>query len=215
MIYDIPLRHQQALDPSALTTIQTTLHAIEQAIGDCRNAGVQPDTDPAVVLLARHLAVVSTNRAPDEVLRSACLRRIEGLRRFPTLLALAIGGVEYEPVAKARFHLDGRKAMRALADALELAQDDYVVSSREGEPSSAGEVSLLTPDFAVSLTIGGVRQGREVLYQATRVGIDTGQRRFAPIAELLAPSRFAARLRRELSLRELSTVEPRRSLLPA
>lgn len=61
MNFDTVHRHQQALDPSALTTIRTTLHAIEQGISDCRNAGVDPDTDPAVVLLARHLAVVSSN----------------------------------------------------------------------------------------------------------------------------------------------------------
>ena len=57
MIYDVPFRHQQALNPSGLPTITTTLRAIEKAVEDCRNAGVDPDSDPAVVLLARHMAV--------------------------------------------------------------------------------------------------------------------------------------------------------------
>ena len=39
MNYDVAMRHQQALDPSALTTMAATLHAIGAAITDCRNAG--------------------------------------------------------------------------------------------------------------------------------------------------------------------------------
>ena len=92
MNFDTAHRHQQALDPSALTTIRTTLHAIEQGIIDCRNAGVDPDTDPAVVLLARHLAIVSSNRASDAVLGAACRHRLDEIRRFPALRGAARPG---------------------------------------------------------------------------------------------------------------------------
>lgn len=44
MIYDVPFRYQQALDPSALTNVLTTLHAITKGVEDCRHAGVDPNS---------------------------------------------------------------------------------------------------------------------------------------------------------------------------
>lgn len=214
MIYDVPFRHQQALDPSALTTIHTTLHAIEKAIVDCRNAGVHPDTDPSVVLLVRHLAGVSTNKAPDAVLQAACSRRIEELRRFPTLLALAIRGVEYDPAAKERFHQDGRKALRRLAAELALVADTFTIRSDEGAVWTAGDVVLRAPGLNVSLSIGGARLGREIAYRRSGATDDFAQTRYATIAELLKPDRFAARLCRDLAL-PAPAEAPAKTLLPA
>lgn len=51
MSYDVAFRFQQALDPSALTTIPGALHGITAAIDDCRRAGKATDSDPAVLLL--------------------------------------------------------------------------------------------------------------------------------------------------------------------
>lgn len=115
-----------------MPTITTTVRTIEKVVEDCRDAGADPDSDPAAVLLARHMAVVSTNRRPRAVLRQACNRRLEDLTRFPTLLALAIRGVEYDVVAKACFHLDATAAMAALADVLELAAGTFEVVSIQG-----------------------------------------------------------------------------------
>lgn len=39
MSLDNALRFQHALEPSALTTLPTALHALYAAIEDCRNAG--------------------------------------------------------------------------------------------------------------------------------------------------------------------------------
>ncbi|EJU09316.1 hypothetical protein LH128_15771, partial [Sphingomonas sp. LH128] len=58
MTYDVPFRHMQAIDPSSLTTVTATLHALNRAMEDCRIAGVDPDHDPAIALLARHFAAV-------------------------------------------------------------------------------------------------------------------------------------------------------------
>ena len=62
MSFDVAFRHQQALDPSALITIGTTLHALSKAMEDCRNAGVDAENDPAVVMLARHFSSVCATR---------------------------------------------------------------------------------------------------------------------------------------------------------
>ena len=197
MIYDVPFRHQQALDPSGLTTVIATLHAIEKAVEDCRNASVDPNSDPAVVLLARHMAVVSTNRAPRAVLRHACTRRLKELTRFPTLLALAIRGVEYDAVAKERFHLDATVAMKALAEALGLTAGTFEVVSIQGGRDQSGQVLLAAERIAVTVAIGRRHEGREVSYRAVGEGSDAPNR-YAPMSELLRPDRLAARLQRDL-----------------
>ena len=97
MFYDVPYRHQQAVDPAALSTIAITLQAMTKALDDCRNAGVDPNTDPAMVLLARHMATVSTNRAPRSVLRHACDKRLQSLKRYPALLAEATTSLSGTP----------------------------------------------------------------------------------------------------------------------
>lgn len=77
MPYDVALRHQQALDPSALTIIVAGVHAVVAAIDDCRNADRDPDTDPAIILLARHLGrIAETLPIGDDVLRRMCAERI-------------------------------------------------------------------------------------------------------------------------------------------
>ena len=93
MTYDVAFRHQQALHPSALTTMAATLHAIGAAITDCRNAGKDAETDPAVVLLARHLGTVCAAMPADAELRRRSLDAIADLRRFPALRTLAVRGV--------------------------------------------------------------------------------------------------------------------------
>lgn len=207
-MYDVPIRYEQALDPSALTTIRATMHAMEKAIEDCRNAGVCADTDPAVVLLARHMATVSANRRDDDTLRFACKRRLDDLRHFPTILALALRGVGFDAVAKDRFHEHGHKAMHDLAKALDLHEADYEVRSWRGDISVSGTVFLVAEDFVVALAIGGVREGRELTYRAVRSGVRHGRDHHAQILLLVRPERFAARLRRDLSLAQPPAAEP-------
>ena len=207
-MYDVPIRYEQALDPSTLTNIRTTLHAMERALEDCRNAGVCPDTDPAVVLLARHMATVSTNQSDDDTLRFACNRRLEKLRHFPTILALALRGVAFDAVAKDRFHADGQTRMHGLAAAMALPKGSYEVRSWLGDISISGTVFLVTDDFVVALAIGGIREGRELTYRAIHGGMRHGRDHYAQILLLVRPDRFAARLRRDLDLGPAPTTEP-------
>lgn len=217
MIYDVPFRHQQALDPSALTNVLTTLHALNKGVEDCRNAGVDPNSDPAITLLVRHMSHIASNTAAEPVLRSACERRVEELRRFPALLALSIRGVEYDQAAKERFHVDGRKAMRNLAAALGLTESDFEVTSRPGDPSISGDVILRSADLEVAISIGALHEGHEVRYLARHGAAARDRVRYASLHELLRPERFAARLGRDLQL--ASTVpagaEPVSALIPA
>lgn len=200
MTYDVPFRHMQAIDPSSLTTITATLHAINRAMEDCRIAGVDPDHDPAIALLARHFATVTANRADDDSLRFACSRRIAELERFPALLTLAVRGVAHDRVAKERFHADGRKAMKALALEIGLAPGSYTISSTPSDPAIAGYVALSSDDISIMLSVGPLHEGNEVQYFAKR-GPAAGQKlRFAPMRDFVRRARFAARIRRDLRL---------------
>jgi hypothetical protein len=200
MIFDVATRHQLALDPSALTSISVTLVAMLRAIEDCRNAGVAPDSDPAVVLLARHMATISDNRAPRTVLQAACRRKLADIARFPTLLALAARGVEYDSIAKDRFHAEGRAALSALADTLAIDPGNYELTAIVGDRSESGCLRLATASFVILLRIGGTYQHREVLYRAVRDGRETAPNHHAPIRALLTPKLFAERLYHDLAL---------------
>lgn len=202
MSYDVAFRHNQALDPSALIKIGTALHAIQAAIADCRNAGVDFETDPAVILLARHLGTLCGTFAPDAELRRECMTQIADLRSRPVLKTLAYRGVAHDDPAKRLFHSEGRAAMRRLADALELDEGRFDIRSAKGGPAVSGEVTLHGEDIWVQLSLGIFGPDREVCFR--RVGgrnDHVGDRNlWASIRELMEPDRFAARIRRELRL---------------
>jgi hypothetical protein len=202
MPYDVAFRHQQALDPSALSTIATALHAIQAAITDCRNSGKDLEHDPAIVLLARHLGTVCTSRPEDTALRRACMDQIAEIRRHPTLVTLAYRGVSYDEPAKRAFHTEGRAAMRRLADALQLEDSKFDIRSNSAGPACSGEITLHGEEAWVQLSLGCFGPDREVMYRRVRGRSDhIGDRnRFASVRALLAPDRLADRLRRELSL---------------
>lgn len=202
MHYDVAMRHQQALDPSALTTIAATLHAISAAITDCRNAGKDSEADPAVILLARHLSSVCEQAADDMALRRTCMDQVAEIRRHPVLRNLAYRGVSFDEAAKRVFHIEARSAMRRLAEALELRDGSYDVRSNKGGPAVSGEITLHGEEVWVRLSLGVFGPGNEVAFRQVRGRDDhCGDRnRWASVNELLAPDRFAARLRRELRL---------------
>ena len=202
MSYDVDFRHKQALDPSALITIGTTLHAIQAAITDCRNAGVDYESDPGVILLARHLGVVCSERGADALLRRACMDRISELRRQPVLKTLAYRGVSHDEPAKRLFHAEGRRAMRRLADALGLDEGTFDIRSAKGGPAVSGEVTLHGTDIWVQLSLGIFGPDREVCFRKVCGRHDhLGDRNmWASVRELMEPERFACRIRRELHL---------------
>lgn len=78
---DTIYRHQQALDPSALTIIAGAAHAVSAAIADCHAVGRNPDADAAVILLARQLGrIADAVPSSDEALRRRCVETITTLR---------------------------------------------------------------------------------------------------------------------------------------
>ncbi|ASY46579.1 hypothetical protein CJD35_19065 (plasmid) [Sphingobium xenophagum] len=202
MSYDVAFRHQQALDPSALSSVTTTLHAIGAAITDCRNAGKDAEIDPAVILLIRHLSQVCEARPPSTLLRRECLDAIAEIRRHPVLKTLAYRGVAYDEPAKRLFHSEGRIAVRRLAEALGLAEGSFDVRSNKGGVAVSGEITLHGEDIWVQLSLGLMGPDREILYRRVHGRSDhIGERNhYASIRDLMAPDRFARKIRRDLNL---------------
>ncbi|MET0374656.1 MAG: hypothetical protein ABW128_10415 [Rhizorhabdus sp.] len=199
MFYDVAFRHGQALDPSALSSIGTSIHALTRAIDDCRRAGTSIETDPGVVLLARHLGHVATaDRPTDMELRRSCLDAIAAIRRQPALPALAVRGVANDPVAKATFHAEAKRALRRLAEALGLEESSFQIHSNQGSPASSGDITLEADELSIEVALWPMCEGREVAFRRHR-----RPNQWASVHELVAPARFAARIRRELGLSRL------------
>lgn len=203
MSYDIAFRHQQALDTSALTTLLGALHGLQAAIEDTRRAGKQADSDPAVILLARHLGAIANSQGDsDSTLRHQCMSVISDLRRKPVLVTLAYRGVAYDPDAKKLFHAEARRALVALADALGYERSDYDVRSNAGGPAVSGEVTMHSSELYVQISCGGFSHNGEVLFRRCNGRRDySGERNnYAGIREITSPGAFAARLCKELRL---------------
>ncbi|WP_323810720.1 hypothetical protein [Sphingobium baderi] len=211
MSYDVAFRYQLALEPGALTTIGATLHALQAAIADCRNAGLMIESDPAVILLARHLSTLCADRADDAELRHACAAQIAELRSRPMLKTLALRGVAYDEPAKRLFHSEGRSAMRRLAEALGLNDGSFDVRSNKAGPAVSGEVTLHGETIWVQMSLGPFGSDRAICFRKVQGRQDhIGERNhWAAVPELLEPDRFAARIRRDLRLPLPTPAQPR------
>lgn len=92
--------------------------------------------------------------------------------------------------------------MRALADALGLAEDSYDIRSNRGGIAVSGEVILHGVSIYVQLSLGAMGFSREVMFRkvAGRKDYVGDRNNWASVDELVQPVRFAARIRRELHL---------------
>ncbi len=212
MSYDVSLRFQQALDPSALTTLAGGLNALVQAIDECQRNRADPERDPAALLLARHLGDIAVENRPSQAeLRRACIEAVGAVVRTPLLVTLARRGVSYDNDAKDAFHREGRKAMTRLATALRLQRGQFQVRSNMAGIAVSGEIILHSDEVYVQLSIGGMGPGREVMFRrvAGRKDYCGDRNHWGDIAELMAPDTFAARIRRELHLSDPDTAPAR------
>ena len=205
MSYDLDFRFRRALNPEALTTIQSALTAVEDAIRDARGAGAgagaDPERDPAVTLLARHVGRVaqgqdvSDHQAIDQSLRDACMARVVALRAKPALVVLARRGVGYDPEARQAFNREAARHLRLLADAIGERDRSRIDISRH---VGGAELTLETPSLWVRIATDEAVPGREVTYRRNDL---RGERpRYADKAVLVDLDRFARSLARELGL---------------
>jgi hypothetical protein len=203
MSYDTAFRFQQAVDPSAISTLSSAIHCLTAAIDDCRRSGNAAETDPAVLMLARHLgSVAGANGRIDSALRQDCMEAISDLRRKPMLVTLAYRGVAYDAEAKKAFHSEARKALSRLADSLGYERGDFDIRSNPGGIAVSGDVILHSDELYVTVSCGGYSHNGEIMYRRCNGRRDyTGDRNhYAGIREITNPGVFAAKLCRDLGL---------------
>ena len=206
--YDLDYRFRRALSPDGLTTVETCVTAIAEAIGDARNAGLNPEDDAGVLLLSRHLGQIARGRNPvprlldDAPLRERCHAKLAELLRLPTIVVLARGGVG-NPERRRRFLDEARSHLSALACALAFAEADFQIVRTQ---DSSASLELAAPGLWVRID-GHAEAGTEVTAWTTPSG-RTGHARNPvthDIAVLLDVPRLARTLSRELRLRAPST----------
>lgn len=212
MSYDAAFRFQQALDPSALTTLAGGLNVLIQAIDECHRNHIDVERDPAVLLLARHLGnLAAENRPPQTELRRACVEAVGAAERTPILVTLARRGVDYDSDAKAAFHQEGRAALRRLAEALGLQRNEFQIRSKMAGVACSGEIILHAAHLYIQLDLGCMGPGREVMFRSCKGREDYvgGRNHFASVAELIDPARLAERIHRDLDLPQPDAVATR------
>ncbi len=189
MVHDPAARHHQALQAGELTRIGETVHAIGLALADCRHTGIDPEADPAVILLARRLGQLCEPRHLNGLLQRMCA----------SAMADARAKLDHEAIGC--FHLDARKALFRVAQALDLHHDDHTIAT-DDKTGMYGTTVLHGDEVYVTVGYGFLGAGIEVSYRRVRGRHDTcgGQRYASTMSDVMAPLAFAAQVRRELGL---------------
>lgn len=155
MILDTVQRHRQALDPAALTSITTTLHALTRAVEDCGRAGVAPEQDAATVLLARHLGRIGSHGPAAATLRQICRHEVATGVDERLLLAIAEAGLTNDGIIQ-RFHEQARLVLYRLASALGDAIGSFEVRT-DPDVGLTGRSVLHGDGICVTLGFGYTR----------------------------------------------------------
>ena len=211
MTYGLDFRYRRALDPQGLSILQTATDAVIDAIKDARNVGLDPEQDPAVTLLARHLRRLATCKNPDRphpedtALRAQCLERIAGLKARPAIIALVRRGVDHDPEAKRAFRREASRALRQIAREIGLTPDQFGVQCYPDHRGPAGDVSLASEQLHLRITADAFRNGREVTYRRSRDRHDEfgGPIHYADISRLADIPKFALRIAGDFGLAAL------------
>lgn len=200
MILDTAQRHRQALDPAALTTITTTLHALTRAVEDCGRTGVAPERDAATMLLAQHLGRIGARGPAEPSLRQACRREVSTGVDERMLLAIANAGLANDAVAH-RFHEQARLVLFRLGSALGAAIGAFEVRT-DPDVGLTGTSVLHGDTICVTLGFGYTRDCCTIGYRRVRGRHDDcgGRPYHAGLRELLDLPALAARIVHDLAL---------------
>lgn len=145
MICDIDYRYRRALEPDGLTTYDTAIRALNEAIEDARLAGRSAADCPAVLLLTRHLSQIAEGvrtrqDTEDADLRRQCIDKLADLKRSPAIVALVRRGIDYRQEELRHYRLGYTTPQESLAGDHTLeARGLYIRISPErfGEPGVA------------------------------------------------------------------------------
>ena len=206
--YDLAFRFERALQPDGLRIVQTCTRAVNEAMADARRAGHDPETDPSVLLLGRHLGRVASGGDPEQLhpddadLRRACMDRIARLCTIEMLIPLVRRGVGTDPDLIRLYKAAARERLRDLAHALGLEVTDYDIRQQACIAGIAPTIELAADTFSVLIDPCRIGAGSDLTWMKTRGRHQcwsSAQTR-GDIGLLGDLTRFARTLRRDLHL---------------
>ena len=200
-----PFHYRRALAPQGLRTIATVNAAIQEAIANAVNLGIDPASCPAIGLLMRHQLRIANNSdidityPEDAHLRAACETIIADIETRPMLSALhQVARLSDE----SRNHLirEAKAQLRDLARCFALTASDYDLRVA-AHPGITPEITLHTDCLYIRVAQPFV-PGNDVLYRKVRSRTDyIGlKNHWATITALEQPAQFAHRLTQDLQL---------------
>ena len=204
MSCDIDYRYRRALQPDGLSTYETVLRAVNDAIADVKLAGRDVATCPAVLLLTRHLAriaegVATLDPVADRALRDQCIARLAELKNSPAIVALVRRGVDYKTEELRHYRREGSRTLRLIAGQLGLDHSRYCLSYVTPQECLAGDHIL--EGSGIYLRISPERYGEPGVAWRNPFWKPPGSTlRKAPITVLRDIPALAARIARELKL---------------
>ena len=207
---ELHFRFQRALQPDGLRVMQTCSAALTDALNDARRAGCDPETDPAVLLLGRHLGRVAAGECPerghpeDDDLRNACEQRIAELQSAPILVPLIQRGLGCDPDLIRVYKSAAREALRYLAHTLCLDPANYNIQLDRHFTADNPAISLFADRFCVTIDPCRINPGREIGWVRTngRDGPWAGRQLRGPIDLISNVTRLAATVRRDCHLHQ-------------
>ena len=157
MTCDIDYRYRRALDPDGLTTYETAVRALNEAIDDARLAGLPAADCPAVLLLTRHLSRIADGeqtgrRHEDAELRQRCIDRLSDLKHSPAIVALVRRGLDYRQEELRHYRREGSRTLRMIAFELGIAHSDYRLGYTTPQESLAGDHTLESKGLFVRIS---------------------------------------------------------------
>lgn len=202
---DIDYRYRRALQPDGLTTFETCLSAINDAVADARLAGIDPAKCPAIALLRRHMASMCDKIPVDQddqhrKLRASCMERIADLKNKPAIIALVLRGLDHRPEELRHYRREGYRALRQIAAHLQMPSAQCRIEYNSPNSTLAGDHTLEVGDLFVR--ISPERYGEPGLAWRNRHWKKPGNvMRKAPITELRDIPKLANKIRRDLDLK--------------
>lgn len=90
------------------------------------------------------------------------------MEEFEALAKAMNADLSYNENAKERFHRAGKKALKKIAELMDLQKGDYDIRSNKGGIAVSGEVTLHSDTFYLQVSESFMGRGKEILYRSCK-----------------------------------------------
>ena len=173
---------------------------LEQATEEATADGIDPWSDPAVVLILARLALLAGvfNADPLELIEH-CRSKVQAGQDSPLLLQLLCDGLDADPRRQAEYALEVECLLRELASHLGYRRSDYAIRIRPGGTAGDAIATLDGPSLHLRVCAAPPAPGSGIVFHA-RHETQRGDDHVAPLEALREPRQLAARICTDLGI---------------